>query len=141
VTRQTKTCRECKIARKFHHAERNQTEELHIARMTIKAPIDERHPLCGTWIASSEDTDDYFRSQYSITALDGEFRVTGIDCGDGEQFVISDVQWDGEWLTFKSFMPSTKRRGVNRMRFIDTHEIEFLFTFTVREIWRRKHVA
>jgi len=109
--------------------------------MTTKSPVDERHPLCGTWIASSEDTDDYVRSEYSITVADGGFRVTGIDCSDGEQFVISDVQWDGEWLAFTSFMPSTRRRGLNRMRHLDTHEIEFLFTFTVQEIWRRKHVA
>ena len=109
-------------------------------RMTTKLPVDERHPLCGTWIASSENTGDY-GAEYSITAVGGEFRVTGIDRADDEQFVISDIQWDGEWLTFTSFMPSTQRRGHSRMRYLDTGEIEFLFTFTVREIWERKRVA
>jgi hypothetical protein len=108
--------------------------------MSTKLPLDERHPLCGTWIASSDDTDDY-GVEYSISVVDGEFHVAGVDHADDEQFAISEVHWDGEWLTFTSFMPSTQRRGHSRMRYLDTNEIEFLFTFTVREIWRRSHVA
>jgi hypothetical protein len=109
--------------------------------MATEIRVDERHPLCGTWYDHTQATDDYVRAEYSVTAVDGQFHVTAVDCGDGEKFVISDVCWDGEWLSFTSFMPSTQRRGHNRMRYFDTHEIEFLFTFTVREVWRRRHVA
>jgi hypothetical protein len=107
--------------------------------MDTSLSINEHHPLCGTWVAPSEDTDDYLRAEYRITATNGEFQISAVDRGDDEQFVISDIQWDGEWLSFTSYMPSTQRQGQNRMRYIDTNEIEFLFTFTVRELWRRKH--
>jgi hypothetical protein len=108
--------------------------------MSTKLPVDERRPLCGTWVASSDDTDDY-GAEYSITVVDGHFQVAGVDLADDEQFAIADVHWDGEWLTFTSFMPSTQRRGHSRMRCLDTGKAEFLFTFTVREIWSKKHVA
>jgi hypothetical protein len=109
--------------------------------MPTKLPVDEHHPLCGTWYDHSQDTDDYVRAEYTVTAVDGQFQVSAVDRSDHEAFVISDVCWDGEWLSFTSFMPSTRRRGHNRMRYLDTHEIEFLFTFTVREVWRRKHAG
>jgi hypothetical protein len=106
--------------------------------MSTKLPVDAQNPLCGTWVASSENTDDY-GAEYSISVVDGEFCVAGVDRADDEQFDISEIQWDGEWLTFSSFMPSTLRRGHSRMRYLGTGEIEFFFTFTIREIWRRNH--
>jgi hypothetical protein len=104
----------------------------------MQAPINNQHPLCGVWHDDSLDTEDYYRSEYSISAIDGRFHVSGVDRSDGEEFIISDIRWDGEWLSFKSLMPSTQRRGENRMRLLDTNEIEFLFTFTSREVWKRK---
>ena len=109
--------------------------------MSSKQPINERHPLCGTWHDPAQDTDDYARSEYSVTVVAGQFQISAIDCSDGERFVITDIGWDGEWLTFRTFVPSTQRRGLCKMRHLDTHEIELLFTFTVREIWRRKLTA
>jgi hypothetical protein len=106
--------------------------------MHDRPPIDENHPLCGTWRATDDGGDEYLRAEYSVKAANGQFHVSAIDRSDNERFVITDVNWDGEWLSFSSFVPSTERRGQSRIRYLDTHEIEFFFTFTVREVWRKR---
>ena len=66
------------------------------------------HPLVGTWEYDKQgeewgETDAVF----TVSVSEGLFNVVGYDEGDGESFEISDVSWDGEWLRFGSFMPST----------------------------------
>jgi hypothetical protein len=102
-------------------------------------PVTSDHPLCGTWVAESDDTDDYVRAAYTISVACERFEVTGIDCSDGEAFVISEIAYDGEWLRFSSIMPSTGRVGRNCMRVMRSGKMEFRFTFTETEYWVRKH--
>ena len=107
--------------------------------MSYVYPVTPDHPLCGTWVAQyPDDTGDYQRAEYTISVVDEQFRVTGIDCSDGEEFIIYDIGYDGEWIRFVSQMPSTGRTGRNWMRVVDKDKIEFRFTFTETEFWVRK---
>lgn len=36
-----------------------------------------------------------------------------------------------------SYVPSTSRCGISQLRYVGDGKVEFLFTFTVREIWGR----
>jgi hypothetical protein len=56
--------------------------------------------------------------------------VTGYDTSDKEEFEITNITWDGITLTFESFMPSTKRKGINKFSLLADNEIESEFTFT-----------
>ncbi len=76
--------------------------------------------------------------RYTISVVDGQFRVTGIDPVDGEEFIIYSVGCDGESIRFVSHMPSTGRTGHNWMRIVDKDKAEHGFTFTERELWVRK---
>jgi hypothetical protein len=78
------------------------------------------------------DSDDYV-SEYAIT-LDGtKVTVSGRDLNDGEMFEISEVAWDGVVLSFRSFMPSTRREGLNEFVMLPDGSVESRFTFTVVE--------
>ncbi|EEF58310.1 hypothetical protein [Pedosphaera parvula] len=110
--------------------------------MSYANPVTPDHPLCGTWIAlCPDDSCDPPRTQYTISVVEEQFRVTGIDPEDGEEFVIYDVGYDGESIHFVSLMPSTGRTGRNWMRIVDKDKVEFRFTFTERELWVRKPFA
>jgi hypothetical protein len=85
-----------------------------------------------------DDSCDYPRTEYTISVVDGQFRVTGIDPVDGEEFIIYDVGYDGESIRFVSHMPSTGRTGHNWMRIVDKDKVEYRFSFTERELWVRK---
>ncbi len=97
-------------------------------------PLNSNHPLVGTWCGEGDDS----RAEYTVSATPEGFSVAGVDSVDGEQFVISEVSWDGERLAFSSLMPSTGRRGKNVFRLISEDQIEYTFTFTETEIWRKK---
>jgi len=86
----------------------------------------------------ADDSSDYPRTEYTISVVDEQFRVTGIDPLDGEEFMIYDVGYDGESIRFVSLMPSTGRTGRNWMRIVEKDKIEYRFTFTERELWMRK---
>ena len=92
------------------------------------------HPLVGTWCGEGEDS----RAEYTVAVRSEGFSITGIDSIDGEMFVISEVSWDGERLIFSSLMPSTGRRSTNIFRLISNDQVEYTFTFTETEIWRKK---
>jgi hypothetical protein len=104
--------------------------------MTLEKP-DPTNPLCGVWRYFEEDSDDYYRAEYTVSVENGEFQVSAIDRSDGEEFEISDISWNGVSLSFHSYVPSTARCGINQLRYVGDGRVEFLFTFTVREIWGR----
>lgn len=106
--------------------------------MSYVYPVTPDHPLCGTWVASSDDTCDYTHSEYTISVVEEQFRVKGIDCSDGEEFIIYDIGYDGEWIRWVSHMPSTGRTGRSWMRIVGKDKIEFRFTYTETEYWVRK---
>ena len=85
-----------------------------------------------------DDSCESPRTQYTISVVEEQFRVTGIDPVDGEEFIIYDVAYDGESVRFVSLMPSTGRTGRNWMRIVDKDKVEYRFTFTERELWVRK---
>lgn len=110
--------------------------------MAYVYPVTPDHPLCGTWIAlCPDDSCEPPRTQYTISVVDEQFRVTGIDIEDGEEFLIYDVGYDGEAIRFVSLMPSTGRTGRNWMRVVDKDKVEYRFTFTERELWVKKPFA
>lgn len=100
-------------------------------------PPDSTNLLCGVWRCFEDDSDDYYRAEYTVSVLDGNFQVTGIDRSDGEVIEISDVRWNGVTLTFHSYVPSTARCGISQLRYVGDGKVEFLFTFTVLEVWAR----
>ena len=92
----------------------------------------------GTWMHSfPEDSDDYL-SEYVISGNEEEPVVTARDISDGEFFEVSDVNWNEGKLTFKTLMPSTKRKGKNVFSLNEDGVLESEFTFTVMEQLRRK---
>jgi hypothetical protein len=85
-----------------------------------------------------DDSCESPRTQYTISVVDEQFHVTGVDTVDGEEFLIYDVAYDGESIRFVSLMRSTGRTGRNWMRIVDKDKVEYRFTFTERELWVRK---
>jgi len=88
--------------------------------------------LVGTWVHKApDDSDDDYRSAYTVSVRRGSPTVTAVDLYDGEKFKISEVSWDGAWLRFKSKMPSTGREGLNEFRLKKNGKVQSRFTFTV----------
>lgn len=83
--------------------------------------------LLGRWRSDNEDA----RSEYIISLEEGDLRVRGIDFVDGEEYVISAVEYDRETVTFDTLMPSTGRRGRIVLRALTAAgRAEQTFTFT-----------
>lgn len=83
--------------------------------------------LLGRWRAEWDSDDG--RSEYHVAVRAGRLSVTGKDCGDGEEYVISNVAFDRTALTFDTFMPSTGRKGRISFRTTATAEVQMTFTF------------
>ncbi len=95
--------------------------------------------LKGTWVHSLPwDSDDYL-AEYTISGSENSPNVEAIDINDGETFQISEIRWEDNKLIFKSFMPSTKREGINEFSFGENGVINSKFTFTVHENLQRKN--
>lgn len=77
------------------------------------------------------------RTQYTISVDDERFKVTGIDPVDGEEFLIFDISYNGEYLMFTSVMPSTNTQARTWMRVIDQEKVECRWTITETEVWHR----
>jgi len=78
------------------------------------------------------DSDDYL-AVYEISGTEVRPVVAGKDLNDNEEFIISNVQWVNGTLIFTSFMPSTKRSGLNKFWLSETGGLKSEFTFTVVE--------
>jgi hypothetical protein len=89
--------------------------------------------LLGKWVSTFPWDGDDYRSEYEVFERDGSIDIRAMDLDDGEEFEISDITWDGEWLRFRSLMPSTGRAGLNEFRLIGPDRVETRFTFTVIE--------
>ena len=93
-----------------------------------------RHALIGTWIHPGDTS-----VEYTVSALGDVCTVAAVDLVDGENFVISDLSWDGHELRFTSLMPSTNYDLRHVFRVLSTHEIEHEWTRSER--WCRKTSA
>lgn len=99
--------------------------------------MNKKHPLVGSWVSSMPyDSDDYL-IEYRIINVKGIFQIKAKDMQDGEEIKISNIEWDGIKLKFKSFVPSTKRKGINIFRLKNHDCIETEFTFTVIDKLKR----
>lgn len=95
--------------------------------------------LKGKWRHAAEwDSDDYL-ALYEISGTEDNPKVYAIDLSDNEEFVISDISYSNNILVFTSFMPSTKRRGLNKFYINSNGGIESEFTFTVIEQLEKYH--
>jgi hypothetical protein len=90
-------------------------------------------PFLGNWRHVAPWSGDDYLAEYLVSWEIGALSVVGRDLSDGETFQISDISFDGRVLRFRSFMPSTRREGVNEFSLTATGEIESRFTFTVVE--------
>jgi hypothetical protein len=71
----------------------------------MKKRKDNPYPLLGTWIDPyKEDA----TAEYTVRWTRTGFSVSAVDAYDGEKIRISDVLWNGQELSFESFVPSTK---------------------------------
>jgi hypothetical protein len=91
------------------------------------------HPLAGTWVSAEGDS----AAEFTIVPTATGFAVSGRDQNDGEQFVISQVSWDGRVLRFCSLMPSTGYHARHVLHVLPgdnsvEHEL------TLFERWQRK---
>ncbi len=83
--------------------------------------------LLGRWRSDNEDA----RSEYVISHVDGALKVSGVDFVDGEEYVISGVEYDRETVSFDTLMPSTGRKGRIVLRVLAAPgRAEQTFTFT-----------
>jgi hypothetical protein len=83
--------------------------------------------LLGRWRSDNEDG----RSEYVISVEDGGLKVVGLDFVDGEQYVISGVDYDRGMVAFDTLMPSTGRRGHIVFKASTTPgQAQQIFTFT-----------
>jgi hypothetical protein len=82
--------------------------------------------LVGRWEDEAGDS----RAVFEIAVRDGRpVVVSGVDDSDGERFRVSRVEWDGEGLTFVTYMPSTCWRVWHRFvslgRGLVHHELKY----------------
>jgi hypothetical protein len=107
--------------------------------MSYPYPVSADHPLCGTWSAAlPEGNDGSVRTQYTISVVDERFVVTGVDPVDGEEFLVYDVTYDGEYIRFVSRMPSTECTARVWMRVVSKDRVECRWTITETEVWARQ---
>ena len=76
-----------------------------------------------------DDTDDC-RSEYEISGSAKSPIVKAKDFYDGEDYIISNVKWGGDVLTFETLMESTGRKGINKLTLDSELQINNEFTFT-----------
>ena len=91
------------------------------------------NPFIGSWRHVAPWSGNDYLAEYVVAWARGAVTVSGRDLSDGEEFVISDVAFDGRSLRFRSVMPSTRREGVNEFTVTPSGEIEARFIFSVVE--------
>lgn len=91
--------------------------------------------LAGTWV--NENGGAEVRSEYGIDVDNHNIKVVGRDRLDGEEYVISDVEWDGKILRFASLIPSTGRIGRHVLLHLQSGLTSYKYSITEIEFWRR----
>ena len=100
--------------------------------------MDNFEKIKGRWVHSLPwDSDDYL-AIYEIGGSSSNPEVAAWDTADNESFDVSQIDWDGQTLSFETLMPSTNRRGINRFKLLDNDNIESEFTFTIVETMHRE---
>ena len=89
--------------------------------------------ISGKWVSSVPWDSDDLLVLYKVEKSGDGFKVSAKDLQDGEEFEITEENWVGKELRFKSFVPSTKRVGWNVFSVLPNGNIESKFSFTVVE--------
>lgn len=87
----------------------------------------------GTWY--TEEGEDS-RLDYTIILRKSGLTVRTFDYIDWKREIITRVKWDGQVLQFHSQRPG--RIGQIQVRSLSKDQAEFVFTFTEREILKKK---
>jgi len=104
---------------------------------SLQVSVHYNHPLVGTW-QEVENSVSETSVVYKIMVVDGHFVVNGIDEGDGTQFKISSVRWDGATLQFTSVFPPTGRLAKHVLRVLKPGLVNHWVTSTALEVWRKR---
>lgn len=87
----------------------------------------------GTWV---HDSDKHRNAEFHIKANGDNIAISGKDRSDGEKFVISNIDWDGQRLYFTSTMPSTN--CVVKQSFTLMSDLKMDRECTMYEVWKKK---
>ncbi len=90
--------------------------------------------LIGRW----KTHDDSSSVVLQISKTPGGVKVRGYDTSDGEEFVVSGIEWDGYALKFTMYCSSTKWRSKNVLRPISGKEVDYELTFWEKWIKTRQ---
>ncbi len=89
--------------------------------------------LAGVWHHPEVPT------EVTVLLHDSNFAVSAIDTDDDEKFDISDVEWDGESLSFITRMPSTGTTVKNSLTPETESTVNIEISYT--EKWIKKPIA
>ncbi len=87
--------------------------------------------LIGRWETWDQDS----LVVYEIRKTGRRIRLRAFDKMDGEEYKVERLRWDGHWLSFEVFVPSTRYRTRNRIRPVS--KTKFIQEFTFSEPWRK----
>ena len=93
--------------------------------MTVVRSLIANHPLIGTWRAKDED----YSSIYTVSASNAELEVSAIDQRNNESFLITNVRWAPSLIEFDTEMPSTGRKGHQKID-LSVDQVFLTFTFS-----------
>ena len=91
--------------------------------------IQSNHPLVGTWVTEHDDS----AAEFTVYPKGNTLLVKGQDRMDGESFVITEIEFSDNQLSFRSTMPSTGHTVVNRMKLVSKDVVDF--EYTIKETW------
>ncbi len=92
------------------------------------------HPLIGIWVVADDSSSIEFRIRPGRQGFD----VAASDSYDGEEFVVSEVHWDGRALRFELLVPSNGTRAEHCFRTRPDGSIEDRFTARYIDVLVRK---
>jgi hypothetical protein len=108
------------------------TADLHPVNNVLRLRTD--HPLVGTWVVAHEASN----IEFTISARPKSFAVRARDSSDGELYVVENVNWDGQALSFKLLVPSNGTRVQHRMRTNRDGTLEDVFTASYVDVLVRR---
>ena len=93
-------------------------------------------PFLGTWVSDDEFTSEV---EYTVSEAQGQYNVTVIDTGDGEEGEVQDVykNKDGR-LCFSVYWPSSGRLLKCTFLLVSDKQVKFIYTYTDHETMHKK---
>lgn len=85
--------------------------------------------LIGTWEPNNHDS----QAIIQISLKSGKPHVVVFDKSDGEEFVVENIQYCDNWLTYEVFVPSNRYRTKHALRLKSKNRIQQ--KLTIIETW------